>query len=154
MDEELWTGCPKSQLFTGSFTPEPEAGVGYQPAISYPSSIKRRLSSPSLGCLRMDLIFSAEIALAQLWGGGTLLTDPPKSKPGRSSATCATLPLRQGLALLGFHADALWSSRSVILFAVQEHPAVSPLVLATLPTTSAAKLSLSSQARSGKQCSD
>lgn len=104
-------------------------------------------------------MFSAEIVLAQLWGGGTLLTDPPESKPGRSSATCATLPLRQGLALLGFRADAhrvgvLWSSHSVILFAVQEHPAVSPLVLAALHTTSAAKLGLNSQARSGKQCSD
>lgn len=48
----------------------------------------------------------------------------------------------------------LWSSHFVILFAAQERPAVSPLVLAALRMTSAAKLSLNSQARSGKQCSD
>ena len=113
MDEEL-TGCLKSRLFTGSFTSEPEAGLSYQPATSYLSSIKRCLSTPSLGCLKMDLMFSAEIALVQLWGGGTLLTDPPKSKPGPSSAIYATLPLNsaglelqtlwQGLVLLGFGA--------------------------------------------------
>lgn len=103
MDEEL-TGSPKSRLFTGSFTPEPEAGLSYQPATSYPSSIKRCLSTPSLGCLKMDLMFSAEIALAKLCGGGILLTDPPKPKPGRSGATCVVLPVRQSLALLGFGA--------------------------------------------------
>lgn len=163
MDEEL-TGCPKSQLFTGSFTSEAEAGLSYQPATSYPSSIKRYLTTPSLGCVKVDLMLSAEIALTQLWGGGTLLTDLPKSKPGRSSATCATLHLRPGLALLGFGAygspttwaDAhrvgvLWSSLPIILFAVQECPAASPLVLAALHMT--ATFTLNSQARSGKQCS-
>lgn len=158
MDKEL-TGCPKSRLFTGSFTSEPEAELSYQPATSYLSSIKRCLSTPSLGCLKMDLVSDAEIVLVQLWGGGTLLTDLPKSKPGRSTATCATLPLRQGLALHGFGAcrslttwadahrvGALWSSLTIILFAVQEHTPVSPLVLAALHTISAAKFTLNSQA--------